>query len=490
MCYRVAVAHFSISSCLCTSTNPMPSAQSHRRRVAIAVPAGKPRQFPLFVEAALVLHSITRHTTSTTCFPKLYTIPREAPWPRHLQGVKLNTAQVRMHYKNGNLHPETLAALESINFVFDVNEVKWAQKIAALHIYKSLHGGDLCVPQDFRIPSNDARWPRDVWGMRLGLAVRSIRQKTRPDSPRHAQLSAMGFVWNVLDMGWETKRLALRAYKHVFGDLLVAYSFTVPSDDAAWPKETWGLKLGHAVHNIRQNGHDMSAERHAQLQDLGFVWDHLESSWDVKVTALRAFARMHGHVVVPYGFVVPSNSTDSERWPRETWGLKLGHAVHNMRQNMDEMPACRRALLNDMGFAWHSTPLTWDTKLRALQIFAARASHLNIPADFRIPEDPAWPKKTWHVRLADVTDELRRHAHKLHAGQVAALDALGFSWSCMGEAAAREDDGGRCAATCGNDSDDTMDVVSICDGFPLVKRRRWVSSPPPLNATAALLVAL
>ncbi|ETW06434.1 hypothetical protein H310_02690 [Aphanomyces invadans] len=435
----------------------------------LATSTARPRQFSLFVEAATILHSMTKHSSSITCFPKLYTIPRQAPWPLHLQGVKLNTAQVRMHYKNNNLHPDTKRALERINFVFDVNQVKWNQKIAALCIYKQLHGGDLCVPQDFRIPTDDPRWPRDVWGMRLGLAVRSIRQKTPTDSDRYRQLSAMGFVWNVLDMGWETKRLALQAYKAIYGDLLVAYNFTVPTDDSRWPPETWNLKLGHAVHNIRQNGHDMSSERLAQLTALGFVWDHLESTWDVKVTALQFYKHVHGNAAVPYGFVVPGEGA-VPIWPRETWGMKLGHAVHNMRQNMDEMPVARRSVLNALGFAWQSTPLTWVLKLRALQIFKDYYGHLNIPDDFRVPMvstlDQPWPKKCWHVRLADVVDELRLQMTTLHANQVAALDVLGFVWHKPADDS---------ADACG------VETISICDGFPLLKRRRFDATAPNMS---------
>ncbi|KAF0727135.1 hypothetical protein Ae201684P_019405 [Aphanomyces euteiches] len=412
---------------------------------------GTPRQFPLFVEAAQILHTMQREKTSFTSFPKLYTIPHEAPWPSHLRGVKLNTAQVRMHYKNGNLHPDTLAALKAINFVFDVNEVKWAQKLLALRTYKDIYG-DLCVPQEFCIPSGDTRWPKDLWKMRLGLAVRSLRQKTKPDSDRYKYLTSMGFVWNILDMSWETKIVALVTYKQIHGDLLVAYSYRVPSDDPRWPKETWGLKLGHAVHNIRQNGHDMSNERRRQLLELGFVWDHLEMSWDVKVLALETYKRLFGTLNVPYGFVVPS---ESSLWPRETWHMKLGHAVHNIRQNMSDMVPTRKVQLNEMGFVWHSLPLPWETKLVALHTFHRLYGHLNVSDSFRVPQhDGQWPKKAWHMRLADVIDDIRCTLESLTAGQVAQLDELGFPWHAT--------------------PPPSMETFSICDNLPPMKRLKTV----------------
>ncbi|KAF0689935.1 Aste57867_18650 [Aphanomyces stellatus] len=446
----------SMSSTSSAGESPQPLARRDSANSMASLLNGTPRQFPLFVEAATFLHSIQKDTTSFTSFPKMYTVPREAPWPEHLQGIKLNTAQVRMHYKNGNLHPETLAALEAVNFVFDVNEVKWAQKLLALTTYKNLHG-DLCVPQEYIVPAHDPQWPKDLWHMRLGLAVRSLRQKTKPGSDRYKFLTQMGFVWNILDLSWDTKIVALATYRAIYGDLLVAYSFKVPSDDTRWPKETWGLKLGHAVHNIRQNGHDMSTDRRRQLLDLGFVWDHLEMSWDVKVLALETYKSLYENLNVPYGFVVPT-----EAWPRETWHMKLGHAVHNIRQNMADMAPARKEQLNEMGFVWHSLPLPWEMKLQALHVFYELYGHLDIPLQFRVPGDGqgVWPKKTWHLRLADVIDDVRRNFENLSPSQVAQLNAMAFPWQDEAEQASRD-----------------VEMVSICDGFPLVKRFKVEGSP-------------
>ncbi|ETW06435.1 hypothetical protein H310_02691 [Aphanomyces invadans] len=443
------------------TSSPATTAASPRRRHQFDMASllnGQLHHFPVFVEAATVLHTIQRDTTSFTSFPKLYTIPREPPWPPHLQGVKLNTAQVRMHYKHGNLHPDTLAGLRAVNFVFDVNQVKWSQKLLALATYKEIHG-DLCVPQEFCIPPNDPRWPKDLWHMRLGLAVRGLRQKTKPSTERHKILSDMGFVWNILDLSWDTKVLALVKYKQFYGDLLVAYSFRVPTHDVAWPKETWGLKLGHAVHNIRQNGHEMSADRRRQLVALGFVWDHLEMSWDVKIVALQTYRSLFNSLNVPYGYVVPG---ESSLWPRETWHMKLGHAVHNIRQNLQDMPAARKAQLNEMGFVWHSLPLSWEMKVVALQVYHHTFGNLVIPPSFRIPDgnDSAWPKKTWYIRLADVADDVRRHHENLTPAQVRQLNELGFPWQ-DGESDA---------------SQDPVELISICDGFPLTKRIK-IDSP-------------
>ena len=44
--------------------------------------------------------------------------------------------------------------------------------------------------------------------------------------------------------------LALRAYKHINGNLLVSRSFVVPHEDP-WPERIHGFKLGIKVAHIR-----------------------------------------------------------------------------------------------------------------------------------------------------------------------------------------------------------------------------------------------
>lgn len=39
-------------------------------------------------------------------------------------------------------------------------------------------------------------------------------------------------------------KVAFQTYKQLFGDLLVQAKYVVPQNDDAWPRETWGIKLG------------------------------------------------------------------------------------------------------------------------------------------------------------------------------------------------------------------------------------------------------
>ena len=68
---------------------------------------------------------------------------------------------------------------------------------------------------------------------------------------------------------------SLAVYKEVHGDLEEPQDYEVPSS-APWAEETWGMRLGYVVGNIRSNrqhlkGED-AAERRAWLDEMGFVW--------------------------------------------------------------------------------------------------------------------------------------------------------------------------------------------------------------------------
>ncbi len=73
---------------------------------------------------------------------------------------------------------------------------------------------------------------------------------------------------------------ALEAYKIVHGNLLVPTKFVVSEGDVRYPPETWGMKLGSNVMNIRYRG-DYSKHR-VKLDDLGFVFKNNKKVVEIK----------------------------------------------------------------------------------------------------------------------------------------------------------------------------------------------------------------
>ena len=112
----------------------------------------------------------------------------------------------------------------------------------------------------------------------------------------------------------------------------VPQKFVVPwSRD--WPEKYWEEKLGSIVSEIRRG--NQHADKKKELEAAGFDFakqanagEKRSTGWEVVKAALLAYKALHGHLLVPGAFVVPS---DDPHYPKSTWGVRLGITVHNIR---------------------------------------------------------------------------------------------------------------------------------------------------------------
>jgi hypothetical protein len=143
---------------------------------------------------------------------------------------------------------------------------------SALKAYKSVHG-NLLVSAKFVVPHGDVRFPLETWGISLGNNVFSIRHSGAYFEHR-VKLEELGVNFEIENMNhydFLTQIYpALEAYKAIYGNLLVPYSFIVPEGDVRFPPETWGMKLGFNVNNIRSRGDYLKYKE--RLTALGFVY--------------------------------------------------------------------------------------------------------------------------------------------------------------------------------------------------------------------------
>jgi hypothetical protein len=186
--------------------------------------------------------------------------------------------------------------------------------------YKDLKG-DMLVPRRFLVPVNDITWPKETWGMNLGTFVNNIRAGNS-HADKQGDLESIGFNFNRI-YGFEVVKVALMKYKDLNGDVLVPQKFVVPINDISWPEETWGIKLGRDVGNIRAKSY---ADKREDLESIGFDFNsqRLFYGFEVVKLALMKYKDLNGDVLVPQKFVVPINDIS---WPDETWGIKLGRDV-------------------------------------------------------------------------------------------------------------------------------------------------------------------
>lgn len=285
-------------------------------------------------------------------------------YPQAFWGMKIGKTlhHIRCHgYYNEHKH--RLVEL-GVNFeVKRLNQVGFETIFSALVAYKNLYG-NLTVPQKFVVPCDDSRFQVEAWGLSLGQRLQSIRS-CDTYSEHKDRLLALGvdFLTSAEVMTEEGVKLfkkvserlsqttvqltltsscccnqrtntdieriieSIQAFRAIHGHAKVPKRFVVPHEDLRYPVHTWGLQLGNSVHHIRCHGTHMSARE--RLLALGVEFGvKSKTSYENILKALQAYKAVNGDVHVPKRFIVPLND---ERYPPETWGVKLGNTVSNIR---------------------------------------------------------------------------------------------------------------------------------------------------------------
>ncbi|WP_078853029.1 DEAD/DEAH box helicase [Streptomyces sp. NRRL S-1824] len=126
-------------------------------------------------------------------------------------------------------------------------------------------------------------------------------------------------VLNPEHQHWRRGIEAAVIYHRLHGDLRVPFTYRVPhgketggaesgapggvtvEGELVWPAPLHGFPLGQWIADARRfyaRG-DMDQERAAQLEKLGMIWSHYDVAWDEGLTAARAWAAEHGHLLAP-----------------------------------------------------------------------------------------------------------------------------------------------------------------------------------------------
>jgi hypothetical protein len=148
--------------------------------------------------------------------PCLFVVPSEEPWPEEAWGLSLG--RTTSHIRTSGIYirnrPERRQQLENMGFVFDEDERRWVDTKSAMKLYHETHG-HVNVPQSFVVPVED-RWPKAMWGKRLGKSVHSIRASNTYDArdvpERRQWLDEHGFKWKLRPSAAERARAAAAHY--------------------------------------------------------------------------------------------------------------------------------------------------------------------------------------------------------------------------------------------------------------------------------------
>jgi len=170
------------------------------------------------------------------------------------------------------------------------------------------------------------------------------------------KLNDIGFVWVANGSAWEEMFHQLLEYEDEHRDTLVP---------AEYPDNP---QLGNWIRVQRRNGNanKLAEERVDKLNEIGFVWNPLEDSWNEMLQQLMKYKEEHGDTLVPAKY--PDN-------------LQLGIWVYSQRQNRkkNSLASERVDKLNEIGFVWEPLEAAWQSKYNKLNTFYKRYGHTKIP---------------------------------------------------------------------------------------------------------------
>ncbi|OQS05716.1 hypothetical protein THRCLA_02180 [Thraustotheca clavata] len=284
------------------------------------------------------------------------------------------------------------------------------------------------LPSKYTVPHDDA-FPIRLQGRTLMFS--DLRRKYGNNAIPFDVVQALNnykFVWKPREYLWMRNLMALQTYVKLYGDLLVVRDFKVPSNDPAWPPDTWNINLGLVVLRLRHDGPEKCPpERKSQLDALGFVWDWYDDLWNSRIKALEIYKSVYGNLAVPFTFVVPENDTS---WPPEMWNTRLGITVNTIRQHIENCPPERKFQLDQMGFVWDCMDENWNVRIKALTMYKQIYGDLLIAHASTIPDnDTNWPQELWGMKLGISVKTIRHSAENCPPERKAQLDAMGFVWN-------------------------------------------------------------
>jgi len=308
-------------------------------------------------------------------------------WAENSQLAKWVSSQ-RSNYKNKNLSKNRIKQLEDLGFAWRlaVESLPWGKMFELLKIYKQKNG-NCNVPQGRSEIKQLASW---VSTQRL-----NYRDKILSNN-RTKLLENIGFTWKRHEPLWEKMFEALIRYKKEYGDCNVPTERADNSQLAKW------------VNSQRSNYKNkiLSNDRIKRLENIGFVWNPLESLWEDMFEVLVEYKKTHGNCNVP------------SRW---TESKQLAAWVKNQRTDYrkEKLDKKRIKLLENIGFTWKRNEPLWEERFEALIEYRKKYGDCNVPTG-----------RADNKQLAKWVSHQRNNyqSKNLSEDRIKRLEDIGFVW--------------------------------------------------------------
>jgi len=195
------------------------------------------------------------------------------------------------------------------------------------------------------------------------------------------------------DIQWNEKYSLLKDFKEENGHCNVPQNYNInPS-------------LGRWVIRQRVRKDKLSPDKIKKLNDLCFVWDIFEYTWQQHFSKLLSYKKANGHCSVSKG--------DLKNLSLANWIIKQRQHRKNGKLTLEKIQ-----LLDKLEFVWVEYSRTpWTDNLNKLKEFKKKFGHCNVPRKWS--EDAA---------LSNWVAIQRKNKEKLNENQRNSLNSIGFQW--------------------------------------------------------------
>jgi len=282
--------------------------------------------------------------------------------------------------------------LDAIARAIDVKLIErlgssWDEMFGRLVAYKQQHG-DCLVP----ITYSDKQLGRWI------SKQRSLKYRGKLELVRIQRLEGLGCVWNPRDESWDEMLGRLIAYKQEHGNCLVPINYR-DKQLAQWVMHQRSFKNRNKLEPIRIQ----------RLEELGFVWEPHDDSWDEMFGRLAGYKQQHGDCLVPI------NYSDKQ----------LASWVNAQRngKNRGKLEAPRVQRLENLGFVWGARDDSREDMFGRLAEYKRRHGDCLVPVGYSDKQLANWIHNQRRVK----------NRGKLDAARIQRLEMLGFVWDAIGE---------------------------------------------------------
>ncbi|MBF0359325.1 MAG: helicase associated domain-containing protein, partial [Magnetococcales bacterium] len=315
-------------------------------------------------------------------------VPRSYP---HNPKLSEWAEQQRNNEKKGKLSLERIERLNSLGFIWDLEEADWEERFALFERFRDINGHGKIADKDRHMPKL-SEW---------ATAQRKERAQGKLDPIREQRLEEAGFVWDLEQSYWDEMFLALKEYQ------LKHNNCTLPEKGLERGSVEENISLWSQKQRLLRRQNRLHPNRINRLNAIGFAWDYKVAVWEKMFREFLFFKLCNG------------NGKLEDRYQKNP---PLGLWAKSQRREwiMGSLDSERKARLEEAGFIWNLEEAAWEEQFANLKNYYQQEGHFNLPPNLKnYPDLPAWVKKQRSL-YSKKTLAKKRVAH---------LEEIGFIWN-------------------------------------------------------------